>query len=324
MLAAERFVFSEHTLFVSLDLFFIQQAGNHAHSSRRVQNMDYISRKMRRDFHRRVRLASRRAANQQRLRKPLTLHFLRDVDHFIERRRDESAQTHDVRADLLRFRQNLIARHHHAHVDHLVIVTSQHDADDVFSDVVHVAFHRCHEHFSLCAITWPLLRLHERQQKGDGFLHHASRFYDLREKHFSLAKQVADDAHPGHQRTLYYMQRSLVFSARFLHIGVDKFHDSFHQRVTQTRLDGAIAPFADHGFDLAFGLHGFGKIDQPLGRIGATIQDHVLDEFQQISGNVAVNFQHSRIDDSHVESGPNRMIEKRRMHGLAHRIVAAE
>jgi hypothetical protein len=30
-------------------------------------------------------------------------------------------------------------RHHHAEIDHLVIVALQHDADDVLADVVHVA-----------------------------------------------------------------------------------------------------------------------------------------------------------------------------------------
>ncbi len=36
--------------------------------------------------------------------------------------------------------ENFFARHHHAEVDHLVIVAAEHDADDVLADVVHVAF----------------------------------------------------------------------------------------------------------------------------------------------------------------------------------------
>ena len=40
--------------------------------------------------------------------------------------------------------QDLRRRHHHAEVDHLVVVALEHDADDVLADVVHVALHGRH------------------------------------------------------------------------------------------------------------------------------------------------------------------------------------
>ena len=39
----------------------------------------------------------------------------------------------------LRGLEDLRRRHHHAEVDHLVVVALEHDADDVLADVVHVA-----------------------------------------------------------------------------------------------------------------------------------------------------------------------------------------
>ena len=39
----------------------------------------------------------------------------------------------------LALRQDVLARHHHAHVDDLEVVALEHDGDDVLADVVHVA-----------------------------------------------------------------------------------------------------------------------------------------------------------------------------------------
>jgi hypothetical protein len=38
------------------------------------------------------------------------------------------------------FGQNFGTRHHHAHVHDFKVITLQHDGDDVFTDVMHVAF----------------------------------------------------------------------------------------------------------------------------------------------------------------------------------------
>ncbi len=74
--------------------------------------------------------------------------------HFIEGRSDESAQSDDINLFLLGLIQDLIGRHHHAHVDDLVSITSQHDAHDILSDVVHIAFYGSEQYFrcgTLCS-----------------------------------------------------------------------------------------------------------------------------------------------------------------------------
>ena len=47
--------------------------------------------------------------------------------------------------------QDLRRRHHHAEIDHLVIVALEHDADDVLADVVHVALHGRHHDLAVGA-----------------------------------------------------------------------------------------------------------------------------------------------------------------------------
>ena len=53
-----------------------------------------------------------------------------------------SRQADDVRALDLGARQNLVAGHHHAHVDDFKVVALEHHRHDVFADVVHVALDR--------------------------------------------------------------------------------------------------------------------------------------------------------------------------------------
>jgi hypothetical protein len=45
--------------------------------------------------------------------------------------------------------EDLVARHHDAEVDDLVVVTGEHDADDVLADVVDVALHGRHDDAAL-------------------------------------------------------------------------------------------------------------------------------------------------------------------------------
>ncbi len=160
----------------------------------------------RRDLHRRVRLARGRAADEQRQLETFALHLARDVHHLVERRRDQSAQADDVDLLLARGVEDLLARHHHAEIDHLVVVAAEHDADDVLADVVHVALDRGHEHFALRA---HFAAGRERacfsasmygSRYATAFFITRARFHDLRQEHFARAEQIADDVHAVHER----------------------------------------------------------------------------------------------------------------------------
>ncbi len=67
----------------------------------------------------------------------LAPHLRGDVDHLVQRRRNQTRQADHVR---LRFAAvaGFLAGHHDAQVDDLVIVAAQDHADDVLADVVDV------------------------------------------------------------------------------------------------------------------------------------------------------------------------------------------
>ena len=91
------------------------------------------------NLHRRVHAARRRPADQQRHLEALPLHLGRDVAHLVERRRDQAGEADDIRLLGDGGLQDFFRRHHHAEIDHIVVVALEHDADDVLADVVHVA-----------------------------------------------------------------------------------------------------------------------------------------------------------------------------------------
>src|SRR6476620_4725784 len=74
------------------------------------------------DPHSSVLLRGRCTSDQQRQFELAPLHLLRDVDHLVERRRDQTGKTDDVATLLDRGVQDAIGRHHHAEVDDLVVL----------------------------------------------------------------------------------------------------------------------------------------------------------------------------------------------------------
>ncbi len=71
-------------------------------------------------------------------------------------------------------------------------------------------------------------------------------------------------------------------------------------------------------------LDRLGKLQQSIGRIGATIQKHVFDMFQQFRGNLLVDFQLSRVDDSHVQACFDGVEQKGTVHRFANAIIATK
>ncbi len=71
-------------------------------------------------------------------------------------------------------------------------------------------------------------------------------------------------------------------------------------------------------------LKRLGDLEQPLGGIAAPGQDHVLDALAQFRIDVLVDGELARVHDSHRHAVADRVVQERRMHGLAHHVVAAE
>ena len=69
---------------------------------------------------------------------------------------------------------------------------------------------------------------------------------------------------------------------------------------------------------------GFGKFEQPVGRIGTPIQQHIFHAFEQVFGNLFVDFQLAGVDDAHVEASFDRVIQERRIDRFANGVVPAE
>ena len=67
-----------------------------------------------------------------------------------------------------------------------------------------------------------------------------------------------------------------------------------------------------------------GYFKQSVGTILASVENNVFNPVPKFSGNVFVNGQLSRIDDTHGETRFNSMVEKHRVYGFPNRVVAAE
>ena len=218
-----------------------QQLLQHGDGARCIGNPHHRAAVIRCDFHRRVHARGGRATDEQwrlalfEIR--IALHFGGDVGHFFERRRDQTGQADQVGIDFFGFGEDLRAWDHHTHVFHVKIITLQHHGDDVFADVVDVAFDRGDHDFGLRARGSRVAArdgggffgFDKRNQMRHGLLHHAGRFDHLRQEHFALAEQITHHIHAVHQRAFDDLDRLIRGEAAFFGVFVDKLRDAVYQ-----------------------------------------------------------------------------------------------
>ena len=83
-----------------------------------------------------------RAADQQRNGEIQTLHLLGHGDHLVERRGDQARETDELRVLLLGDLENLVARRHHAQIDHTIVIAAENNTHDVLANVMDVTYRR--------------------------------------------------------------------------------------------------------------------------------------------------------------------------------------
>ena len=71
--------------------------------------------------------------------------------HFIKTGRDKPRQADHIDLLFNRFGNNVGGRHHDAHIDNIKIIALQHDPDNIFANIMHIALHRCHQHLAIIA-----------------------------------------------------------------------------------------------------------------------------------------------------------------------------
>mmetsp|Transcript_10941 Transcript_10941/g.23390 ORF Transcript_10941/g.23390 Transcript_10941/m.23390 type:complete len:241 (+) Transcript_10941:1510-2232(+) len=210
----------------------------------------------RRNLHGGVHFRGGRASDQQRDFHAGFFHFHRDVDHFVQRRRDEPRQPKHVRFVLFACFQDRFRGTHDPKVDHTIIVAPEHDRHDVFPNIVHIAFHgrnhhRACVHFLLlrllstrqrCQPRFLLLFLHVRNQHRHRLLHHARALDHLWQEHLPCSKQITHNVHSVHQRPFNHVQRLRVRLPRFFRVCLHVLINSFHERVLQAAFNRELSP----------------------------------------------------------------------------------
>ncbi len=74
----------------------------------------------------------------------------------------------------------------------------------------------------------------------------------------------------------------------------------------------------------AFALKTFGKCQQTIGGVGATVEHDVLAGVTQFLVDVFVDGELAGVDDAHVHAGGDGVVQEHRMHRLAHALVATK
>ena len=102
--------------------------------------MHYTVIVLRRNFNRSMGFRSGGTANQQGLFHSPSLHFMGHMHHFIKGWCDQSAETDDIRILLNGFIQYPVCRNHHAKVNNIITIAAKHYTNNIFADIVDIAF----------------------------------------------------------------------------------------------------------------------------------------------------------------------------------------
>ncbi|MCY1521928.1 hypothetical protein D9M68_567670 [compost metagenome] len=150
------------------------------------------------------------SANQEWNVQATMLHFSGHVYHFIQAWCNQATQPDHICIFGNCRLQYLFGRHHDAQVYNLIIITGQYDTDNILADIVYITLYRSHQYFTGTGSGTVFFLFNIRLQIGYRLLHDTGRFYYLRQKHLTTAKQVAHQVHPGHQVYLYHLERPLA------------------------------------------------------------------------------------------------------------------
>ena len=309
---------------------FAQELARHAHSPAGIEHMHDRSNIDHRIYlDRRMGRAGRRTADQQRDINRLALHFRRHKHHFIQRWRDQPGQADNVGLFIERGFQDRLTGHHHTQINNFIAIALHDHADDVLANIVDIAFHGGEHNL---AGRGPglagsgLFLLHKGDQMGDGLFHHPGGFHHLGQEHLALAKQVTHDIHPVHQRAFNDMQGPVDLLTGFLCILDNPGIDAVHEGMGQAFIDRLIPPaeIRCRFCGLALVAIALSRLEQALCRVCPAIEDDILDQLAQPRLDLVINVQLPRIDDAHIHAGLDGVVEKHRVHGPAHRLIAAE
>ncbi len=155
-------------------------------------------------------------------------------------------------------------------------------------------------------------------------LHDAGTFDNLRQEHLARPEEVTDNIHAIHERTLNHVERAIGREAGLFSILDHEVGNALDQGMGKTFGHRLFPPREIRTSVLALALYIVRNFEQSFRRVSTPIQHDVLYPLAQIFRNVGVNSELAGIHDSHVHSRFESVIEKHRMHGLPHRVVAAK
>ena len=177
-----------------------------------------------------------------------------------------------------------------------------------------------------------LLLLHVGSEDGDGLLHDTGGLNDLREEHLALTEEIADSRHAGHQRALNDLEGAGVVAvgAGLLHVALDELLNTLHQRVGEALGDGAVTPLVNldgllTSLGVALSLLLLGISDEGLGGVGVAVEDGILDELQEVGGDVSVDGQRAGVDNGHIDRAvADSLIQEGAVHRHTNLLETAE
>ena len=219
--------------------------------------------------------------------------------------------------------QNRFTWHHDSQIDDVVIIAPKNNANDIFSNIMDITFHRSEHHCSTCSPA-SLFSFHIWFKISDCLFHRPGRFHNLWQEHLSCSEQITYNPHPIHQRTFDDIQGSLKHSSCFLNILFNEIVEPMDEGMLQSLCAITFSPLDCLLFWFFLSFEWLCKLNQSLSCILLPIEDNILHSLYQILRYFFIHNDLSCIHYAHVHTCYDSMVEECRMHRFPNRMISSE
>ena len=160
---------------------------------------------------------------------------------------------------------------------------------------------------------------------GHRLLHNTGALDYLGQEHLAVTKEVANHAHPVHQRAFNDFNRAFGTLPTGFRVFNDVVGDALDEGVLHSLLNRPLAPGQIFFLGLAaLAAIALGNFQQAVGAVVTAIEHHVLNQLFQFRIDLVVDHELAGVDDAHVHAGLDGVVQEHRVDGFTHGIVAAE
>ena len=129
------------------------------------------------------------------------------------------------------FPDNLFCRHHHAHINNIIVIAGHNHSDDILTNIMDVTFYCCQENSTCTLSAFCFFGFNIWLKDSDRLFHGSGSLNNLWQEHFTFTKQLPDGIHTVHQWAFDDIDSMRKAFQGFMQVFLQIVADTLNQRI---------------------------------------------------------------------------------------------